>query len=201
MSERDAIRARFERLPGLATGDISSDYDLNDDNLVATELKPAAVLVALRWRRGAWRVVLTRRRADLRTHPGQVAFPGGRVDPGDDGVVGAALREAQEEIGLDPGAVRVLGQVDPHVTITSYHATPVLGVIEGDFDPVPEPGEVEAVFDVPLLVLMDPGNLRIEGRNWQGKMRRYYVIPFGPFYIWGATARMIVALADMWRRA
>ena len=180
----------------------SSDFDLNPGFAPPPrDLTEAAVLVPLIERQGQWQVILTRRTAALKHHPGQVAFPGGKRDPGDGSLVVTALREAEEEIGLPPGAVDVLGEAGQHQTVTGFSVTPVLGVVTEDFALRPEPGEVERVFEVPLAFLLDEERARVEARFWRGTRRHYYVLPFGPFYIWGATARMIVALRAAWEAA
>jgi 8-oxo-dGTP pyrophosphatase MutT (NUDIX family) len=154
------------------------------------------VLVPLVERGAGLNLVLTRRTSRLAHHPGQVAFPGGKQDPGDSGPLAAALREAWEEIGLAPDQVGVLGQFDRHETVTGFVVTPFVGLVEGDFLARPDPGEVEEVFEVPLGFALDPGNFQVHGRPWMGNFRHYYVIPYGPHYIWGATARMLKTLAD-----
>jgi 8-oxo-dGTP pyrophosphatase MutT (NUDIX family) len=183
-----------------APGAESSDYDLNPEVAASLDparpLRPAAVLVALVERGGALKVVLTRRAAGLRRHGGQVAFPGGRVDPGDASLAAAALREAWEEVGLEPDAVELLGALDRHETVTRFSVTPFVGRVRGRFEPRPDPAEVAEVFEAPLAFLLDPANLQIHRRRWQGGWRQYYVIPYGPHYIWGATARMLKSLAD-----
>jgi 8-oxo-dGTP pyrophosphatase MutT (NUDIX family) len=126
----------------------------------------------------------------------ELAFPGGTVDPCDDGPIGAALRESWEEVGLPKDRVTVLGTLPQHETVTGFLVTPVLGVVSGDFTPVPEAGEVEEVFTVPLAYVTAPANFRIERRRWRGEWRRYYAVPYGPYYIWGATARILRGLAD-----
>ena len=176
----------------------SSDYDLNP-GLTLPEgrvLRPAGVLVSIMGGDGGLQVVLTKRASGLKHHPGQIAFPGGKVDPRDAGPEGAALREAQEEIGLPPSYVQVLGTLPQHETVTGFMVTPVVGRILASFDPVPEAGEVDEVFAVPLSYLADPASYRIEKRRWRGQWRRYYAVPYGPHYIWGATARILRAFAD-----
>ncbi|MEZ5884968.1 MAG: CoA pyrophosphatase [Paracoccaceae bacterium] len=176
----------------------SSDYDLNPGTLPpeGRVLRPAGVLVPFLATPGGVVLYLTKRSSHLRHHPGQIAFPGGKVDPGDDGPIGAALREAHEEIALDPANVEILGTMEPHETVTSFLVTPVIARIRAPFLPVPEAGEVEEVFTVPLEHVANPARFRVEGRRWRGTRRHYYVAPYGPYYIWGATARILRALAD-----
>ena len=176
----------------------SSDYDLNPGIKLAAgrKLRPAAVLVAIvPGARGAG-VLLTKRSSKLEHHPGQIAFPGGKVDPGDASAEAAALREAHEEVGLPPEKVRILGRLPSHETVTGFDVVPVLALVDGPFRPVPEAGEVDEVFEVPLAHLADPARFRIEGRRWRGQRRLYYTVPWGPYYIWGATARILRGLAD-----
>ncbi len=176
----------------------SSDFDLNPGVALPTgrTLLPAAVLIAVWDRPDGLQVILTKRASHLKHHPGQIAFPGGKVDPEDAGPEAAALREAHEEIGLPPACVQVLGALPLHETVTGFAVTPILGLIEGDFVTVPEAGEVDEVFTVPLLHVTDPTRFRVERRLWRGEWRRYYAIPYGPYYIWGATARILRGLAD-----
>lgn len=196
MTEAD-LRIRLER--ALARGGRpSSDYDLNPGTVLPDRraLRPAGVLIAARMTERGPTVILTKRASGLKHHPGQIAFPGGKVDAGDDGPVGAALRETKEEIALPQSSVAVLGSLPAHETVTGFLVTPVLALVTGPCAPVPEPGEVEEAFEVPLPFLMEAAHYRIEGRVWRGQMRRYYAVPWGPYYIWGATARILKALAD-----
>lgn len=181
-----------------APGGGSSDFDLNPGLGVpkGRALRPAAVLVPVIATQRGVEVMLTKRSSALAHHPGQVAFPGGKVDAGDKSPVQAALREAEEEVGLPRARVDILGTLPNHITVTGYDVTPVLGLIEGEMTPVPEVGEVDEAFFVPLSFVTAPENFRIEGRRWQGMMRHYYAVPFGPYYIWGATARILRGLAD-----
>lgn len=178
------------------TGRASSDYDLNKDVALPADRKltPASVLIAVRADTG--NVILTKRSAKLKHHPGQIAFAGGKQDAGDADAVAAALREADEEIGLRAENIEVLGTFPAHETVTGYSVTPVIALVHGAFDPIPEAGEVSEVFEVPLSHLSNPGMFRVEGRRWQGRRRQYFVVPYGPYYIWGATARILRALAD-----
>ncbi len=179
----------------------SSDFDLNKDVVLppGRKLRPAGVLVPLFLRDGQLRLILTKRSSALKHHPGQIAFPGGSVDPGDADVTAAALREAHEEIGLDPGNVDLLGATPEHETVTGFAVTPVLGRIRAEFDPVPEAGEVDEVFSVPLDHVLDPARYTVHSRRWRGERRYYYTVPYGPYYIWGATARILRSLADRMR--
>ncbi len=176
----------------------SSDFDLNPAFAPPSgrALRPAAVLVPVWLHRGAARVILTKRASHLKHHPGQIAFPGGKVDEGDADLEATALREAWEEIALPPARVQILGRLPAHQTVTHYQMTPVLGIVRDDFTPVPEPGEVEEAFSVPLAHVLDRDRYLVEGRVWQGQKRRYYAIPYGPYYIWGATARILRGLAE-----
>lgn len=199
------MHARLARAITIARQTPSSDFDLNGPDVPTFRktgpLTPAAVLVPLLPTAQGWDVVLTKRTSALRNHPGQIAFPGGRVDATDASVEAAALREAHEEIGLAPDAVRVLGHTAAHHTITGFDVTPFIAEITAPFAPVPAADEVAEVFHVPWDVLMDPANTRIEGRIWQGHRRHYFTMPYGPYYIWGATARMLVSLQRAWGKA
>jgi len=181
-----------------APGSGSSDFDLNPDAAPprGRVLKSAGVLVALQPGRAGLDVILTKRATTLKHHPGQIAFPGGRQDPGDTGPTDAALREAEEEIGLPRTRPEILGLLPTHETVTTYLVTPVVALIDGAFDETPEPGEVSEIFRVPLVHIADSANYRIEGRLWRGTRRAYYVVPYGPYYIWGATASILHTLAD-----
>lgn len=173
----------------------SSDFDLNPGFQLppGRKLRAAAVLVAVEPGRGVW---LTKRASHLQHHPGQIALPGGKLDAGDATLEACALRESHEEIGLPPDSVTLLGRLPQHETVTGFVITPILAYVRRPFVPVPEYGEVDEVFAVPLHHLIDPRNYAIEQRHWQGQTRRYFVAPWGPYYIWGATARILYGLAD-----
>lgn len=181
----------------------SSDFDLNPDLVVPRprRLRPAGVLVAISLAQADQpRVILTKRSSALKHHPGQIAFPGGKVDSGDADVIAAALREAWEEIGLPQDLPDVIGQLPSHETVTSFQVTPVVALLHEDFEIRPEVGEVAEVFSVPLSHLLDPAKYTVTARSWRGTRRHYYTVPFGPYYIWGATARMLFNLAKVMQK-
>ena len=186
-----------------ARGRPSSDYDLNPDMQLSPErtLRDAAVLIPVVDRPGNASVVLTRRSSALKHHPAQIAFPGGKVDEADDGAVDAALREAHEEVGLARRHADVLGSLPPHETVTGFLVTPVLALVAPEFKARPEPVEVAEAFEVPLDHVMNPARFQVESRRWRGKRRHYFAVPWGPYYIWGATARILRALADRMQNA
>jgi 8-oxo-dGTP pyrophosphatase MutT (NUDIX family) len=155
---------------------------------------PAAVLVAVTDRAQPG-IILTQRTETLRKHAGQVAFPGGRIDPEDDGPIAAALREAEEEIGLPRSHVEIVGVADRYRTITGYDVTPVIGVIPPDLPLVPAETEVADVFEVPLAFALDGANHFESSVEYQGAQRHYYEINYGERRIWGATAAMLVNLS------
>lgn len=197
----DDIRAAI----ALPAADLRSDFDLNPD-VRAAELgvhrqRRAAVLCALRPLGGELHVVLTERAKHLNQHPGQVAFPGGKIDEADRDATAAALREAEEEIGLPQAGVDVLGTLDDYLTSTGFRVTPVIGLVPESWQPVPDPGEVDAVFEPPLRFLMDPTNHERHHRDWQGRRRYFYAMPWRGHYIWGATAGMLKQLSDRLKAA
>lgn len=196
MSFRDQLNVRERLLAALSIpAGPSSDYDL-DVTPPAPDmtLRRAGVLAAFDAQTG--QLLLTKRSSSLRHHPGQIALPGGRVDPGDADEIAAALREADEEVGLHPDQVEVLGALPAHRTVTGFAMMPVVGLIHGPYVPRAEPGEVEEIFTLPFAHISDPGNYRIEKRQWRGGWRSYYAAPCGPYYLWGATARVLYSLAD-----
>jgi len=140
-------------------------------------------------------VLLTRRAAHLSAHAGQVAFPGGRIEAGDADATAAALREAAEEIGLDPDRVEVAGRLADYVTGTGYRVTPVVGLVGGALELRPSPAEVDAVFELPLAVVLDPQAPRRRRAFFRGRWREFWVWPHPEHDIWGATAGILVALA------
>jgi len=158
------------------------------------EPTPAAVLVPLVNRPEGIAVLFTQRSADLPDHPGQISFPGGRVEPDDASLAAAALRETVEEVGLPSDRVAVLGQLAQYETVTGYRVTPVVGWVEPPFDLAPDPVEVADVFEVPLAFLLDPANQQRHFRMLGATRRDYWAIPYGERYIWGATAAMLMIL-------
>lgn len=171
--------------------------DAGDDEahlLGGRTLRDAAVLIAFTDRPEPG-VILTQRPQWLRSHAGQVAFPGGKIDPGDRDAVDAALREAEEEIGLSRRDVTIVGTTDPYRSGSGYHITPVLGVIPPDLPLDPNPDEVEDWFEVPLDILFDAANYQRHETHWQGHLRRYYDMDWQGRRIWGVTADIIVKLS------
>ena len=164
--------------------------DLPEERALASV--PAAVLVGITDRPDPG-VILTVPREHMRTHAGQVAFPGGRIDPGEDSVE-AALREAREELGLDPGGGEIVGAIDPYRTVTGYGVTPIVGLIPPDLKLTANPAEVAGWFEVPLDFVLDPANQRRMTADYRGATRHYYQIDWQDRRIWGATAAMLVNL-------
>jgi 8-oxo-dGTP pyrophosphatase MutT (NUDIX family) len=156
--------------------------------------KPAAVLVPLVHRDDGLTVLFTERSLDLPDHPGQISFPGGRIESDDPDAPLAALREAEEEVGLPRERVTLLGRLAEYETVTGYRVTPVVGWVEPPFDLKPDPIEVADVFEVPLAFLLDPANQKRHFRMIGELRRDYFAIPYGARYIWGATAAMLMIL-------
>jgi 8-oxo-dGTP pyrophosphatase MutT (NUDIX family) len=201
---RADLLARRGRLGALddarPTARVVGEIDLDPEayaGLPAASLREAAVLLPLVERGDGLHLILTRRTDTLRAHSGQVALPGGKVDAADGGSpVTAALREAEEEIGLDPGAVEPVGLLSPFVSSSGYRIHPLVGLIEGEPTLLANPGEVAEVFDVPLAFLMDPVNHRVEWRDFAGRRRYYYVMDHGGHHIWGVTAGILRLFYD-----
>ena len=192
--ELSALRQRLasdtappEAIAALATADDAKD-------LIEGPLRPAAVLVPV-VHGAAPGVLLTLRAAQLKAHAGQVAFPGGRIEPGDASAEAAALREAQEEIGLDPAQVELVGRLPTYVTGTGFLITPILGLLPEGLRYTPSPAEVAEVFTLSLQTLLDPAAPERRSRMFRGRERHFWVWPHERHYIWGATAAILVHLA------
>ncbi len=193
------LRRRAERLhpldatrlvPRLHAGDHVTDPTLAG-LLEGVTLRDAAVLIGVIDRVDGGSLLLTRRTDSLKNHAGQIALPGGKIDPGDGDPVTAALREAEEEVGLDRRLAHPIGLLDPYVSNSGYRIFPVVAAIEGDAIFEANPDEVADVFEVPLAFLMTPANHVIETRPWRGVDRRYYAMPFENRRIWGVTAGIL----------
>jgi 8-oxo-dGTP pyrophosphatase MutT (NUDIX family) len=192
-------RARTRLLATAPATFSRSDDDLNPDaRAIPYDREPrgAAVLVPIVAREPEVTVLMIRRNDALRSHSGQIAFPGGKLEETDQGPVDAALREAEEETGLARMLVAPQGFLDGYLTRTAYQVVPVVALITPEFSLHPDPIEVADIFEVPLRFLMGPENHLLHSRNWQGKSRSFYAMPYGERYIWGATAGMIKNLYD-----
>ncbi len=170
-------------------GDHALDGLTIDPQTVAAA-RPAAVLAPIVPRPEGLTVLLTQRSALLRSHSGQVAFPGGKIDAGETPGE-TALREAREEIGLAADLVEPLGWLDPYLTGTGYRVTTLVALIDPAFAPTPNPDEVAEAFETPFAFLMDAANHRLEERQWRGQTRKFYAMPYGERYIWGVTAGIL----------
>jgi len=196
----DLIRARLAADPATAPAEAIGAPVTADDvaDLIKPPLIPAAVLVPIVHGVEPG-VLLTKRTSHLKAHAGQVAFPGGRIEPGDASPEAAALREAQEEIGLAPEVPEVLGRLPDYVTGTGYRITPILSLLPDGIALVPSPDEVEAIFTLPLHVLLDPAAPQRKLAEFRGRKREFWVWPHEEHYVWGATAAILVHLAHRLR--
>jgi 8-oxo-dGTP pyrophosphatase MutT (NUDIX family) len=197
--DRDRLRDELNNRRGLGLrSDVAIAQSLGANDLSrpteAATMRPAAVLVPVVVREGGATVLLTRRTDHLHHHAGQISFPGGRLEDCDADAVACALREAEEETGLSPQRVEILGTLDDYVTITGFRVVPVVGLVHPPFELKHDPFEVAEVFEVPLAFLLNPANHQKVARTINGNLRPYYAIPFDDYYIWGATAGMLMNL-------
>lgn len=187
----DLAHLRASLLPEPATGDV-----VLEEGADSVPLTPAAILFPIVSRGDGQTVLLTKRTAHLKDHPGQISFPGGRVEAADPSPVHTALRETTEEIGLGPAHVEILGFLPEYRTVTGFRITPVVGLVTPPFELQLDSFEVAEVFEVPLSFLLDPTNHQRHSMTYQGMLRQYYAMPYGEYFIWGATAGMIRSLFE-----
>lgn len=202
MKKFDWVRGCLQRPSSSVQGDqmrgnIRGDHDLNPDLSPPQSLqtlRPAAVLIALVDRSDGLYVLFTRRTDDLDHHPGQICFPGGHIETTDQDATAAALRETEEEIGLQAKHITILGTLDTYITRTGFSITPVVAGVEPPFDLSPDSREVADVFEVPLAFFRDTNNHQRLQRKFEGHMRSFYAMPYENYNIWGATAGILVNL-------
>lgn len=190
----DLARLRASLLPEPAAGHV-----VNEDGADGVPLTPAAILFPIVTRDDGHTVLLTKRTAHLKDHPGQVSFPGGRVEASDPSPTDTALRETVEEIGLAPAHIEIIGFLPEYRTSTGFSITPVVGLVTPPFELRADPFEVAEVFEVPLAFLLDPANHQRQSMHYQGVLRQFYAMPYGEYLIWGATAGMIRSLFERLR--
>jgi 8-oxo-dGTP pyrophosphatase MutT (NUDIX family) len=200
---RDFILGRFggQRAVGVRSSQglgLRGDHSLTPGAVLPDRvLTPAAVLVPIVEQSAAPTVLLTQRTAHLSDHAGQIAFPGGRIEPEDRDAVAAALRETEEEVGLPASHIEVIGRLDTYVTGTGFEVTPIVALVRAPYPSRPDPFEVAEIFEVPLSFIIDPTNHQRSTREWKGMTRHFFVLPYENRYIWGATAGMLVNLAEI----
>jgi len=178
-------------------GSCSSDFDLNPDMDLDQKFNflEASVLIPILTFKKDLEILLTKRSNNLKNHPGQIAFPGGKKDQIDSSPIETALRETQEEVGLNPKNVEIIASLPSHKTATGFVIKPYLGLINQPFSETLRQGEVDEIFTVPYEYILNEKNFSIHTRKWNGSQRSYYVVPYGPYYIWGATARILLNLS------
>ena len=198
----ETIRAAFggPGIPAAAAGDGPDWIDANGRGGGSGALTAAAVLVPIVRRDGAPTVLFTRRTDHLKSHSGQISFPGGRMEERDPTPEATALRETREEIGLAESEVELLGRLDISETGTGYRVIPVVGMVDPPLSLVPDANEVAEIFEAPLDFLVDPVNHRFETRTRDNVERRFHAIPYGGYFIWGLTARILVNLSEVLAR-
>lgn len=187
-AEKDAdwLRRGFLAAPDMVS--------VREDYVPSGELKPAAVLVPVVSRPDSLSVLLTKRTDHLHHHPGQISFPGGRVEASDVSPAMTALRETEEEIGLDPDRVELLGELPEYLTGTGFRVTPVVGLVHPPFELKLDAFEVAEAFEVPLAHFLDPANHQRHQMEYQGRLREYHAMPYGDYFVWGATAGILLSL-------
>jgi len=186
----------LERLRASLLTEPLSGHFVQEDGADDQPLTPAAVLFPIVLRDGGQTVLLTQRTAHLRDHAGQISFPGGRVEAEDLSPSHTALRETEEEIGLSRERIEILGFLPEYRTGTGFRVTPVVALVQPPFDLLPDPFEVAEVFEVPLAFLLDPVNHQQHSLHYRGALRNYFAMPYGDYFIWGATAGMIRSLSE-----
>ncbi len=194
----EEIRARLrDRAAGTRVSEGARGDHTLSGGTPPTSLTPAAVLVGITQHPQGLRVLLTQRTAHLTDHAGQISLPGGRIERSDPDPVFAALREAEEEIGLPPSHVEIVGRLDTYITGTGFEIAPVVGLVRVPFPMRLDEFEVAELFEVPLAFIVDPANHERRSRELRGRTRSFYVLPYENRYIWGATAAMLVNLAEV----
>jgi len=181
----------------LKYGSCSSDFDLNPDMNLDQKFNflEASVLIPILTFKKDLEILLTKRSNNLKNHPGQIAFPGGKKDQIDSSPIETALRETQEEVGLNPKNVEIIASLPSHKTATCFVIKPYLGLVNQPFSETLRQGEVDEIFTVPYEYILNEKNFSIQTRKWNGSQRSYYVVPYGPYYVWGATARILLNLS------
>lgn len=186
----------LERLRASLLPEPLSGHFVQEDGVDDQPLTPAAVLFPIVLREGGHTVLLTQRTAHLRDHAGQISFPGGRVEAEDVSPSHTALRETEEEIGLLRERIEIVGFLPEYRTGTGFRVTPVVALVQPPFELQPDPFEVAEVFEVPLAFLLDPANHQRHSLHYRGALRNYFAMPYGEYFIWGATAGMIRSLSE-----
>ena len=175
----------------------SSDFDLNPDmafNQKSNFLEASVLIPVLTFKKNL-EILLTKRSTNLKNHPGQIAFPGGKKEKFDSSPIETALRETEEEIGLSQHLVEIVASLPTHKTATGFIIKPYIGIISQPFEEALRCGEVDEVFTVPFDHILNKNNFSIQTRKWNGSQRKYYAVPYGPYYVWGATARILLNLS------
>lgn len=193
---RERASRRIPVHPPRDTGDHILNPDLGPYATWSGPPRDAAVLIPIVDRGDRATVLLTLRTDHLQAHAGQVAFPGGKIDPQDAGPEAAAIRETFEEVGIEASAVETVGRLCPYLTGSGYRVVPVIGILDPAIRPRPNPNEVADVFEVPLDFLMNPANHLRQSREWQGMQRYFYAMPFQNRFIWGVTAGIVRSLYE-----